>query len=130
MNEPTKLTLPSIGQNLGQMVRDKANAEHQEFYQSYSWRKFRAKIKARQLKHDFELASKMFSEKKVSFFEYNDWLLSESPLCQASLAKGKLIAAQVLDHIRPIKQGGPKYNTNNLQWLSHDEHNRKRQTER
>lgn len=42
-------------------------------------------------------------------------LLRQEPLCRLCLAKGRVTAATIADHIRPIAQGGALYDLANLQ---------------
>jgi 5-methylcytosine-specific restriction protein A len=48
-----------------------------------------------------------------------------SPLCEACLSNGKTVAAQMVDHIIEIKEGGAKLAQSNLQSLCFDCHNKK-----
>jgi 5-methylcytosine-specific restriction protein A len=49
-----------------------------------------------------------------------------SPLCVECEQKGRTVVADVVDHIRPVKQwAGGMYDMNNLQSLCHSCHNRK-----
>lgn len=71
-----------------------------EFYRSTAWRKLRATKLQRQ------------------------------PLCEACAAKGSTTPAQMVDHIRPINEGGAALDLKNLQSLCHACHNRKSGQER
>nr|DAH08110.1 MAG TPA: HNH endonuclease [Caudoviricetes sp.] len=66
-----------------------------EFYQSTAWRKVRA-VK-----------------------------LSQDPLCEECARQGMAVPAQMVDHIRPINEGGAALDMKNLQSLCHTCHNRK-----
>ena len=56
--------------------------------------------------------------------------LFASPLCLLCLEEGKFTIAEVTDHIKPISQGGDRWNTSNFQSLCISCHNRKRGKER
>ena len=71
-----------------------------EFYRSTAWRKLRAEQLRRQ------------------------------PLCERCLAQGRHIPARVVDHIRPVNQGGAQLDLENLQSLCAACHNRKSGAER
>jgi 5-methylcytosine-specific restriction protein A len=51
--------------------------------------------------------------------------LAHEPLCRACRTLGRLTAAQVVDHITPISQGGAALDDNNLQSLCKSCHNAK-----
>jgi 5-methylcytosine-specific restriction protein A len=46
-------------------------------------------------------------------------------LCLHCEEEGKVVPADVVDHIKPIKQGGAKLSHNNIQSLCHSCHNKK-----
>lgn len=71
-----------------------------EFYQSTAWRKLRVEKLRRQ------------------------------PLCEECEQQGKTTPAQMVDHIRPINEGGAALDLQNLQSLCHTCHNRKSGHER
>lgn len=71
-----------------------------EFYQSTAWRKLRAEKLRRQ------------------------------PLCEKCEQQGKATPAQMVDHVRPINEGGAALDLENLQSLCHACHNRKSGRER
>tara|TARA_R110002020_G_scaffold101665_2_gene239310 strand:+ start:275 stop:586 length:312 start_codon:yes stop_codon:yes gene_type:complete len=56
------------------------------------------------------------------------WIHQE-PLCLHCLDEGRTTAADVVDHIVPVKQNGKMYDINNLQSLCHSHHNKKTQEE-
>jgi len=56
--------------------------------------------------------------------------LIREPLCRECLEAGVVKAAEMVDHIQPIKQGGDKYAPSNLQSLCNKHHNIKRGRER
>ena len=68
---------------------------------------------------------------EVSFYQSRQWrsvraaFLREHPLCGACGAKGSLVPARVVDHVQPIKDGGARFDTANLQSLCVSCHNRK-----
>ncbi|MBE0434646.1 MAG: HNH endonuclease [Methylomicrobium sp.] len=51
--------------------------------------------------------------------------LQSEPMCRECRAHGQLVAAQVVDHIMPIKDGGAELDDSNLQSLCKSCHNRK-----
>lgn len=53
-----------------------------------------------------------------------------NPLCVVCKAEGKATAADVVDHIMEIKDGGEAFNEANLQSLCHRHHNAKTARER
>lgn len=56
--------------------------------------------------------------------------LELSPLCVHCKAKGETTAANVLDHIIPIRLGGEMYAVDNVQTLCNSCHNKKSAKER
>ena len=53
-----------------------------------------------------------------------------NPLCLMCEKEGRITLAQMVDHIRPIKQGGAVYDLDNLQSLCFRHHNIKTASER
>lgn len=51
--------------------------------------------------------------------------IEQSPLCEECQRKGITTLAQVVDHIKPINEGGAKLDMANLQSLCNPCHNRK-----
>ena len=85
----------------------------------------------RQLIHrDYGRARRGF-DAEVGFYQSRQWrtvraaYLREHPLCGACGAKGLLVAARVVDHVLPIKDGGARFDTANLQSLCVPCHNSK-----
>ncbi len=68
---------------------------------------------------------------EVDFYQSKDWralraaVLRDDPLCVACQAKGMLVAATVVDHVVPLKDGGARFDRANLQPLCVSCHNRK-----
>ncbi len=68
---------------------------------------------------------------EVGFYQSRQWrsvraaFLREHPLCGACGAKGLLVAARVVDHVLPIKDGGARFDAANLQSLCVPCHNSK-----
>lgn len=66
-----------------------------------------------------------------SFYTSKEWRLTrkrhlkEQPFCIECMKVGKIVKATIVDHIVPIKQGGAKYDSNNLQSLCWSCHSRK-----
>ena len=68
---------------------------------------------------------------EVGFYQSRQWrsaraaFLREHPLCGRCGAKGLLVPARVVDHVQPIKDGGARFDTANLQSLCVPCHNSK-----
>lgn len=66
-----------------------------------------------------------------SFYKSPEWIrarklqLQSHPLCAECLKNGKYTKATMVDHIVPIKQGGSKFDSENLQSLCWACHSRK-----
>ena len=79
---------------------------------------------------DYGRARRGFDE-ELGFYRSAAWrsaraaLLREEPLCRACRAGGRLAPATVVDHVRPIKDGGARFDPANLQPLCAPCHNRK-----
>lgn len=99
--------------------------EERKFYQGRPWRTFRAAHKQAQWLLDLKRASELVERHPALGASYTAWLKTRAPLCEVSFAAGLIVPATVLDHIRPIRQGGAVWSKNNLQWLCESEHNRK-----
>ena len=56
--------------------------------------------------------------------------LREHPLCAHCTARGRVVAAVVVDHVVPIKDGGARFDTRNCQALCISDHNAKSALER
>lgn len=73
---------------------------------------------------------------EVAFYRSASWrsvraaFLREQPLCAACEGNGHVVAAKVVDHVRPIKRGGARFDESNLQALCVSCHNRKSARER
>ena len=73
---------------------------------------------------------------EVGFYQSSRWravraaVLRERPLCCACERAGALVAARVVDHVVPIKDGGERFDAANLQPLCVPCHNRKTASER
>jgi len=79
---------------------------------------------------DYGRARRSF-DSELGFYQSRSWravraaLLREQPLCALCKAAGRLFAANVVDHIVPIKDGGARFDQANLQPLCVPCHNRK-----
>ena len=68
---------------------------------------------------------------ELGFYQSAAWralraaCLRAHPLCRLCAARGLLVAATVVDHIVPIKDGGERFEANNLQGLCVSCHNAK-----
>lgn len=66
------------------------------------------------------------------FYNSSEWkkiraaYLAQNPYCECDECKGKKIKAEMVDHIRPIKQGGSRTDWSNLQAMTNRCHNKKR----
>ena len=66
-----------------------------------------------------------------SFYKTPEWLavrklqLQQHPFCEECLKAGKRTKATMVDHVKPIKEGGEKLNLSNLQSLCWACHSRK-----
>ena len=67
----------------------------------------------------------------AEFYQGHQWrrvrkaYLMQHPLCAECAEAGRVVAARVVDHIKPIKEGGARYDFRNLQGLCDACHNRK-----
>ncbi len=79
---------------------------------------------------DYGRARRGFDTERT-FYQSEAWrdvraaFLREHPLCRQCQAKGLLVAARVVDHVRPIKEGGTRFDAANLQSLCVPCHNAK-----
>ena len=68
---------------------------------------------------------------EVGFYQSVRWrvvraaFLREHPLCAACAARGRVVAAVVVDHVVPVKDGGARFDQGNLQALCISDHNAK-----
>lgn len=76
-------------------VQERRLHPNSEFYQGRQWRRVRANY------------------------------LQHYPLCAECAAQGRITPARVVDHIKPINEGGARYDFRNLQGLCDKCHNRK-----
>ncbi len=89
----------------------------------------------RPLQHrDYGRARQGFDTER-SFYQSKAWravraaFLREHPLCGRCEVLGLTVAARVVDHIQPLKRGGARFDTSNLQALCVSCHNRKTASE-
>lgn len=102
-----------------------------KIYRTAQWRRFRARLFREQRIKDLERARLMYERNgDIDIDDYYFWLDSNAPLCAEYFREGRIIAATVLDHIKPIEQGGEAWDRANLQWLSNEKHQKKRGRER
>lgn len=72
-----------------------------------------------------------YSGKNAAFYHSTQWKavrqikLREQPLCEECQKNGILTPAVLVDHIRPINEGGEKLSMRNLQSLCEKCHNKK-----
>jgi 5-methylcytosine-specific restriction protein A len=68
---------------------------------------------------------------ELGFYQSAAWrgvraaFLRANPLCLLCNARGRLVAAKVVDHITPLKAGGERVDASNLQGLCVSCHNAK-----
>lgn len=74
-------------------------------------------------KTDFNYAS-------TAWIQLRDSVKREQPLCVMCLKVGKLTPTQVIDHKKPISQGGAAWDRDNLQGLCNTCHGIKTRRER
>ena len=73
---------------------------------------------------------------EVGFYQSAKWravraaYLREHPVCVRCAARGRVVAAVVVDHVVPIKDGGARFDAQNLQALCIPDHNSKTALER
>ena len=83
-----------------------------------------------QVHRDYGRARRGF-DTEVGFYQSTRWrevraeLLRQQPLCVSCEEAGRVVAAKVVDHIKPIKDGGERFDRGNLQGLCVSCHNRK-----
>ena len=79
---------------------------------------------------DYGRARRWF-DAEVGFYQSARWrtvraaFLREHPLCRVCAAFGRVVAAVVVDHVVPVKDGGARFDTGNLQALCISDHNAK-----
>ena len=73
----------------------KHQSENSDFYNSRAWRRLR------------------------------EWHYARHPICKWCEEEGKVVAADVVDHIIEINNGGEKLDSNNLMSMCHPHHNQK-----
>ena len=67
----------------------------------------------------------------VLFYKSRQWrstrvyILQRNPLCKICKDKGKVVGATIVDHIKPIRQGGHRFSESNLQPLCKPCHDHK-----
>ena len=67
----------------------------------------------------------------TSFYNSKRWrslrnyFIQKNPVCSACKREGKVVGAQVVDHIKPITQGGSPVDQKNLQSLCNHHHAQK-----
>jgi 5-methylcytosine-specific restriction protein A len=79
---------------------------------------------------DYGRARRRF-DTEIGFYQSAAWravraaCLRAHPLCRLCEARGLLVAARVVDHVTPIKDGGERFEASNLQGLCVSCHNAK-----
>lgn len=109
-----KFIMPKINRNISGAPKSKNRQPHNRrlettgFYSLAPWRKFRAKYFKDSLEEDQDAACKMFENTNgPTHIEFINYLESEKPLCVHCFELGRLTAANVLDHIKPINRKDP-----------------------
>ena len=84
---------------------------------------------------DYGRARRSF-DAQLGFYQSAQWravraaFLRQHPLCCACEVRGRVVPAVVVDHVVPIKQGGARFDPENLQSLCVSDHNAKSAKER
>ena len=84
--------------------------------------------------HDYARARRGFDTER-GFYQSAAWravraaFLNDHPLCTHCVARGRVVAAVVADHVVPLKDGGARFDWTNLQGLCVSCHNRKTASE-
>lgn len=87
-------------------------------------------------KHNADYNNFKRTQESKAFYNSTRWRalskhqLTIQPLCQECLKNNRFIKAQIADHIVPIKNGGEKYDIDNLQSLCLSCHNKKTSKEK
>lgn len=70
-------------------------------------------------------------EANTPFYQSQQWrrvrkqYLEQHPLCVECQSEGRIVPARVVDHIKPINEGGARFDFKNLQGLCDKCHNKK-----
>ena len=106
--------------------------KNKKWYQSTEWKHFRKKVWAVLVGKDQKFIMKFYASGKswIIPWYYTQFINSKSPYCRHCYENKILRSAHVLDHIKPIKDGGKKTDKKNVQPLCHSCHNRKSATEK
>lgn len=83
------------------------------------------KLNVTQRKVNASWNSTDFKYNSVEWIKLRNLVRMEEPLCRTCKAKGELTPTKVVDHIRPISQGGDPWDRENLQGLCETCHNTK-----
>ncbi len=57
--------------------------------------------------------------------ELREMFIKQNPLCEWCKEEGSVVAADVVDHIKEIRDGGERLDENNLMSMCHAHHNQK-----
>lgn len=97
-----------------------------EFYQTYTWRKFRKRVMKTLRKQDEARVHDLYADMpNTSFSSLINWINNSHPLCTHCIEHGHIRPAPVADHIKRIRNGGDALNPNNIEPLCTFHHNRK-----
>lgn len=100
--------------------------ETKRFYQSIDWKRKREQMrKAKRKEHEKIVIDVYKDNPENDPDDFHEFINGMMPLCEHNLKKGRIKVAQVLDHIKPIRSGGAKLSSDNLQWLTSEVHNSK-----
>lgn len=111
----------------------KERQERKEFYQGKHWRRLRSRNLKATIAKDIEGILDIYRENEsMCIHELNMYLALEPvrPYCRGCIKEDRIQPAFVLDHIKPIKDGGAPLDETNLQWLCHHHHQSKSAKER
>ena len=103
---------------------ERKDKEARKFYQTYTWRKFRNKMKRKHRAIDSKRVHDLYKElTKTTFRSYMNWLAGDDPLCVDCVDEGYIRPAKVADHKKRIRDGGKPLDPKNIQWLCSHHHN-------
>lgn len=97
-----------------------------KFYQTKEWKQLRKEMKELKRKEHEAIVMDIYkSNPENKRDDLMEFLESDMPMCEINMKKNLIKLASVLDHIKPIRQGGAKMAKRNLQWVTTEEHNSK-----
>ena len=89
-----------------------------KFYHTRAWKNLRSQKKKQDRIKDLDRVVDYYEERSnISSFDLNRFIESDMPMCEECERNDELTPAYYLDHIKRIRAGGSKLDTDNLQWL-------------